>query len=206
MKRLTVKGLLLLSSLVFFMPALPAFSASDAEVALMPPDKIAGQLEKLKKELKQNPSDFTLLKQAGIALHQLNRAKPDLAKLDEANKYFDAALKIKKDDPQVMAWLGSLTTLRAKLETNSGKQTFYVKLGTKQLDKAVKLDPNNIMVLNVRGYNSIELPVFFKRARLGVEDFSKILQLCKAQKAACSDADVALYRKSVETAKKLAQE
>jgi len=128
-----------------------------------------------------NASDVDALKSAGIILHQLNRGHADPQQVSKAEGYLEKAKDLQASDQETAAWLGSLTTMKALFETDPGQQSFYVKLGTRMLDKAIQKAPDNLVVRLTRAYNSLELPPFLKRTKFAVEDFKHYLKLCEAQ-------------------------
>jgi hypothetical protein len=64
--------------------------------------------------------------------------------------------------------------------TDPGKQTLYVKSGTRLMDDAVRKAPDDPVLRLIRGYNSVGLPAFLKRTRFAVEDLEHYLGLCSA--------------------------
>jgi tetratricopeptide (TPR) repeat protein len=161
-------------------------------------------LDQFETTLKQNPKDYEALKSAGIILHQLSRGAPDKDQVETAERYLKEAQKLKSDDPETAAWLGSTITMKARFETDPGKQTFFVKSGTRMLDKAIQQVPENTVVRLTRAYNSLELPAFLKRTKFAVEDFKFYLELCKTRE--CPADYVADARLKLAEAEKIVAE
>jgi hypothetical protein len=147
------------------------------------------RLETLRTQLKSDANNTQALKDAGIILHQLNRAAPDKKRVEEGEKYLKQAARNAADDMETLAWLGSITTMKAQFDTDPGRQTFFVKSGSQKMDTAVRKAPDNRIVRLTRAYNSLEIPPFLKRTRFAVEDFQHYLKLCEQQN--CPEKDVA---------------
>ncbi len=164
-------------------------------------DAAYAALSQYEAKIKQNPNNFDALKSAGIILHQLNRSHAVQEQINKAENYLKRAIAIQSQDLESQAWLGSVITMKALFESNPGKKTFFVKMGTRMLDKAVKRAPDNTVVRLTRAYNSMELPVFLMRTKFAVEDFKHYLNLCKTQ--SCPENYVADAKASLTKAKKI---
>lgn len=177
------------------------YSALAAEIQDLRGEEASATLVRYEAILKSNPADFEALKGAGIILHQLSRTNHTKDQVESAERYLKQAQKLQPQDSEISAWLGSVITMKAIFETDPGKQTFFVKLGTRMLDKAVRQAPNNTVVRLTRAYNSLELPAFLLRTRFAVEDFKYYLNLCSTQQ--CPAAYVADARTKLATAEKI---
>jgi len=158
-------------------------------------------LSQMKAKLQQEPNDIDTLKNAGILLHQLNQNKPNQKSVEQSEMYLKKVVESRHEDYEAQAWLGSVITMKALFEKDSGKQTFYVKLGARKMDKAISKVPSNLIVRLIRANNSMELPVFLKRTRYAVTDFEYYLTACKPDK--CKDSEIQHALKSLEEAKKM---
>lgn len=156
-------------------------------------------LDELRARLQTAPSDVQALKATGILLHQMSRRSPNKEQVEEGEKLLKQATQAEPKDAEALAWLGSIVTMKALFETDPGKQTFFVKLGTRSMDSAVTQAPENLVVRLVRANNSMELPPFLKRTRFAVEDFERYLALC--QSAQCPAAEVSHARTALALAK-----
>jgi hypothetical protein len=157
-------------------------------------------LDELRARLQAAPTDAQALKATGILLHQMSRRTPNKEQVEEGEKLLKQATQAEPKDAEALAWLGSIVTMKALFETDPGKQTFFVKLGTRSMDSAVTQAPDNLVVRLVRANNSMELPPFLKRTRFAVEDFDRYLALC--QSAQCPAAEVNSARTALALAKK----
>ena len=151
-------------------------------------------LVELRATIEANPDQFEALRDAGIILHQLSRSEPTQARVEEGEGYLKQARKLRPDDLETQAWLGSITTMKAQFVSDPGKQTFYVKLGSRLMDSAVRKNPDDPMLRLIRGHNSMELPVFLKRTRFAVEDFETYLALCAEVPCPAQEVELAEVR------------
>lgn len=152
-------------------------------------------------ELARAPDQVETLKTAGILLHQIARNDPKREEVELAERHLKRARELAPADQEIAAWLGSATTMKALFETDSGRQTLWVKVGTKLMDAAVKAVPDNLVVRLVRANNSIELPAFLRRARFGVEDFGYYIDACAKQP--CAAAQLEEARQKLKRAQQL---
>lgn len=152
-------------------------------------------------QLARTPDDVEALKASGILRHQIARGDPERQDVELAERDLKRARELSPDDQEIAAWLGSVTTMKATFETDPGRQTLWVKVGTKLMDAAVKAAPDNLVVRLVRANNSIELPAFLRRARYGVEDFGYYLDACA--KRPCPASRVEEARRKLERARQL---
>ena len=65
----------------------------------------------------------------------------------------------------------------ARTTRNPLKKMSHVNKGIGLMDKAIKLDPDNISVRLVRGLNSSRLPGFLNRGEVAIEDFEHLASL-----------------------------
>jgi tetratricopeptide (TPR) repeat protein len=138
-------------------------AALPAEVSLQ--DQING----LKQTLAANPEDKAARKDLAIYTHQLALYKNKGAS-KEAVKLLKAAVEQYPEDAELAAWLGSAHTQTARDAWFPITKLTRVKKGIKQLDAAVKRDPDNFAIRMVRGHNSFNLPKFLKRRETGMAD------------------------------------
>lgn len=195
MKTITINSLLL-GALLSFTQGTLAEAVFDLRG-----DAAQSRLNELRATLKADANNTQALKEAGIILHQLNRGAPDKKLVEEGEKYLKLAVRNAADDVETLAWLGSITTMKAQFDTDPGRQTFFVKSGSQKMDSAVRKAPDNQVVRLTRAYNSLEIPPFLKRTRFAVEDFQHYLKLCEQQ--TCADKDVAAAKQGLEQAQKI---
>jgi tetratricopeptide (TPR) repeat protein len=177
--------------LILLSAALAAAHAKSVDVINVKGAEARAALESFQGRLKSNPDDVEALKSAGILLHQMARAKPNKTQVEQGEAYLKKAVQLDPKDVQTTAWLGSITTMKALFETDPGKQTFFVKVGSRAMDQAVQRDPDNLVVRLIRANNSMELPPFLKRTQFAVEDYGRYLALCQRQSCARGEVDEA---------------
>ncbi|MDB5800170.1 MAG: hypothetical protein JWL63_1109 [Rhodocyclales bacterium] len=166
-------------------------NAKESRVALGP---VTAQLAK-------TPDNVEALKTSGILLQQIARSDAKREDVEQAERNLKRAKELAPADQEIAAWLGSVTTMKALFETDPGRQTLWVKVGTKLMDAAVQGAPNNLVVRLVRANNSVELPPFLRRARFGVEDFAYYLDACARQ--TCSPTQVEEAKQKLKQAQQL---
>lgn len=152
-------------------------------------------------QLARTPDNVEALKTSGILRQQIARGAAKREDVELAERDLKRARELSPADQEIAAWLGSVTTMKALFETDPGRQTLWVKIGTKLMDAAVKTAPNNLVVRLVRANNSVELPPFLRRARFGVEDFGYYLEVCAKQP--CPAARVEEARQQLKRAQQL---
>ncbi len=156
----------------------------------------------LRATIKGEPDNFEALRDAGIILHQLARVETTREDLvADGEDYLQRARKLHPDDLHTQAWLGSITTMKARFVSDPGKQTFFVKLGTRMMDRAIRQAPDDPVLRLIRGHNSMEVPVFLKRTRFALEDFEHYLALC--ERRTCPDHEVEQARIRLDEARKI---
>jgi tetratricopeptide (TPR) repeat protein len=161
-------------------------------------------LESFQNRIKTNADDFEALKNAGILLHQMSRISPNKTNVELGETYLKKAAQLDPKDVQIAAWLGSITTMKAIFESDPGKQTFLVKVGSRAMDQSVQRDPNNLVIRLIRANNSMELPPFLKRTQYAVEDYNHYLALCERQ--SCQKAEVEEAKQKLLAAQKIVNE
>ena len=152
-------------------------------------------------QLTRTPDNVEALKTSGILLQQIARSDAKREDVELAERNLKRAKELAPTDQEIAAWLGSVTTMKALFETDPGRQTLWVKVGTKLMDAAVQSAPNNLVVRLVRANNSVELPPFLRRARFGVEDFSYYIDACAKQ--TCSPTQVDEAKQKLKQAQQL---
>ena len=135
--------------------------------------------------LKRNPKNLIALRELGIIEHMRvvegKETEPKL--ITSAYELLKKAYLQDKTHPLTMAYYGSITTMMALTTERQMSKLKHVKSGTRKLDKAVRLVPDDVNVRMVRGNNSLGLPKFLKRSRLAVKDFLHVLKLLPSASA-----------------------
>jgi len=102
----------------------------------------------------------------GIAHHELGAEFPNKNSSYHVQKSIEYLKEVRdhwKNDPEVVAFLGSAYTLVARNSYNPVTKLQYVYTGTELLDEAVNQHPRSIPARVVRLFNSRALPAFLNR-------------------------------------------
>lgn len=91
---------------------------------------------------------------------------------ERAEELFLSILKQKRNHVEARVYYGSLLTLKGRDAFLPWKKLSYVEEGCDEMDKAVKIAPENITVRLTRAINNIHLPGFFNRLTYCLEDFN----------------------------------
>jgi hypothetical protein len=114
-----------------------------------------------------------------IAYHNLALIQEDLKITLEAKNnvqtYYDNYVKKHGgDNPLLLIYLGSLNTLNGRDATKLAQKVSFVNLGLSQMDKAVSVDNNNLLLRVIRSSNNVSLPEMFARREKIKEDLAFI--------------------------------
>jgi tetratricopeptide (TPR) repeat protein len=137
---------------------------------------LKAQAAELQKRLDQNPSDDNALKNLGI-IYYAAALKDSKAYAKKAIQYLEQTYQKKPEDTEVLCYLGTTYTLLAKDTSDLSGMTSNVNKGIGFMDKAVRMDPDNISVRMIRASNSMNLPKFLNRRSVAYEDFEHLASL-----------------------------
>jgi hypothetical protein len=165
------------------------------------------QASQLQQRLDQNPTDYEALKGLGIVYHSM-ALKDSRAYAKKAVQYLEQANQKKFDDTVVLCYLGSAYTLLAKDAGDPMSKSSYINRGIECMDKAVRMDPDNIAARLIRANNSKNLPKFLNRRPVAYEDleylaglFEKRLDISPSLKTSVYRGLAALYKEDGDAAK-----
>jgi tetratricopeptide (TPR) repeat protein len=130
----------------------------------------------LQQRLDQNPSDDDALRNLGIVYYAA-ALKDSKAFAKKAIQFLDQAYQKKPEDAEVLCYLGTTYTLLAKDASDLSSMTSNTNKGIGFMDKAVRMDPDNISVRMIRANNSKYLPKFLNRRPVAYEDFEHLANL-----------------------------
>lgn len=160
---LTAKGfLLIVISLMFIVTALIADNVSD--------------LEELRKRLLDNPNDIETLMLLARR-YQGEAVEGDSSSLEKAEELFKRVLEISPDHPEALAWLGSVKLLRARDSWFPPSKLWYLNTGSRDLDSAISMDPDNPIIRLVRAMSYISIPAIFMKRGTAIGDLEYIILL-----------------------------
>jgi tetratricopeptide (TPR) repeat protein len=129
----------------------------------------------LEARLKANPNDEATLMELGRIYHD-RAAEGDDGMVEKAFECFDRVLSIDSSNAVALAYRGSLWTFRARDAWWPPSKLNYLKQSGSDLDKAVEMEPYNMMVRLMRGINSLSLPGKMGRLAVALEDFIVLLK------------------------------
>lgn len=150
----------------WFSPALAAALCLVSVEAQAATRGSAAEISRALNAHKKDPANAVILTDLGsqFALRASEQGYP--TDVEDARKYLRQSLKMDPRNAQTVAWLGALRCIEAKVRQSKG----FVKEGLSQLDHAVEMNPEDIVVRLVRGSVGIEVPREFGRLDTGLAD------------------------------------
>jgi len=133
------------------------------------------RIRELEGSLKAKPSDEAVLMELGRLYHD-QAASGDADAVDKGFRCFDRLLTIDSSNVVALAYRGDLWALRAKDSWWPPNKWSYYRKGAAELDLAVGLAPDNMMVRLLRGMNALAAPGFLGRLPIALEDFIVLLK------------------------------
>jgi tetratricopeptide (TPR) repeat protein len=154
---------------------------------------LLAQAAQLQQRLDQDPSDYDALRTLGIVYYAAS-LKDSKAYTKKAVRYLEQAKQKKFDDNVVLCYLGSAYTMLAKDAGDPMSKSSYVNKGIECMDKAVRMDPENISVRLIRANNSKNLPKFLNRRSVAYEDFEHLAGLFEKNSDVSPSLKACVYR------------
>ena len=147
---------------------IPNQLAQDFVAGSVPP---AADVAKFESDVAAKPNDLRIVRKLGKAYFFQFFGDGDDSAVPKAQKTLERALAIVKDDPETLAYLGSLQILRAThLEKkDAAKQKASFDRGFEMIKLAEKLDPRNGAVTSVVSASYLWLPDSYAMAPHVVE-------------------------------------
>ena len=140
-------------------------------VGVIAQDRIPG----LEGSLKSNPNDESVLMELGKLYHD-KAADGDADAIDKGFRCFDRLLTIDTANAIALAYRGDLWALRGRDSWWPPNKWSHLRKGAAELDMAVGLAPDNMMVRLIRGMNALAAPGFLGRLPIALEDFIVLLR------------------------------
>lgn len=150
-------------------------------------DMLHDQIQSYTDSLNADPGNTRAMLQLGIAYHNLGGAG-DKKAVKQGVKILKQLLKIDPDNGEAHGWYGSILTMKGRDAWLPILSVWHVNEGCKAMDKAVELAPHNVTVRMIRGNNNLNLPGFFDRIDLAVEDFEYLVMLNERMSGRLGDA------------------
>ena len=133
------------------------------------------KVRELEQQLRSNPRDTSVLMELGHLYHDLGAAG-DGGAVEKGVRTFDQLLAIDSANAVAVAYRGALVTMQGRDAWWPPNKLKYMKQGCAELDKAIDMDPGNIMVHLIRGINGLALPDYAGRLSTSLEDFIVVLR------------------------------
>jgi len=147
-------------------------------------------------------SEITKLKELidqGVVSHHKG-AQGDKKAVKEAERLFKKALLIEPENPEILAWYGSVLTMKGRDALSPISKLRYVDQGIETMDETCKNAPDNITVRMVRAGNSLGLPCFFGRLDFAISDSEYLLKLREKSPESFSDEILSQIYRNLGTA------
>ena len=133
------------------------------------------RIRELEGSLKSNPDDESVLMELGKLYHD-KAADGDADAIDKGFRCLDRLLTIDTINVIALAYRGDLWALRGRDSWWPPNKWSYLRKGAAELDMAVGLAPDNMMVRLLRGMNALAAPGFLGRLSIALEDFIVLLR------------------------------
>jgi len=146
----------------------------------------------LEQRLKTNPRDESTLMELGRLYHDQG-ASGDGSAVDNGIRVFDQLLEIDSTNAVALAYRGALWTMQGRDSWWPPNKLKYMRKGCEELDRAIEMDPGNIMVHLIRGINGLGLPEYVGRLSISLEDFIVLLRRPDFQEQTKELKSVILY-------------
>ncbi len=136
---------------------IPGQLAEDFVAGIVPSDE---EIAKLEREVAAKPDDFHLTRKLAKGYFFQFFGEGNNAAVAKSRKTLERALELKKDDPETLAYLGSLYALIAQRldKKDPAKQKANFDQGFELLKKAEQLAPRNGAVVSVVSASYLFLP------------------------------------------------
>jgi tetratricopeptide (TPR) repeat protein len=125
--------------------------------------------------------------QGAAGLVAQSRRALDAGNVDEALALLGKAVAADPKDASALAWLGSAQVKKART-VELFERAGWVNRGFTTLDEAVERFPDAFVVYVVRGITAAQVPDFFRKAAVAVQDLSTVVAMRTKNAAAVPDA------------------
>jgi tetratricopeptide (TPR) repeat protein len=180
--RLAVMAVSLL--LVAFVAPRLVFTGNRYDLTIPPPyylplDLLHERRAELEPYVAQPPGsqDAAALTELGLVYHSLGLLEQ--ADLERAEVVLRRAMFLDPDNAQAVAWYGSTLVAGAIYETRPMRRTRFVEDGLQQLDRAVRMAPDDPIVRLARADICLGVPRFIRRIGVARQDVEHLLELAR---------------------------
>jgi len=133
------------------------------------------KIKDLERRLKSDPRDQSVLMELGRMYHD-RAAEGDGSSVELGLRAVDQLLAIDSTNAVAVAYRGALLTMRGRDAWWPPNKLKYMRQGCEELDRAIGMEPGNIMVHLIRGINGLGLPEYTARLATSLEDFIILLR------------------------------
>jgi tetratricopeptide (TPR) repeat protein len=133
------------------------------------------RIRELENTLRTTPADQSALMELGRLYHD-KAAAGETDAIDKAFQCFDKLLTLDSSNVIARAYRGDLWALRAQDSWWPPNKWSSIRKGAAELDQAVGMAPDNMMVRLFRGMNALAAPGFLGRLPVALEDFIVLLK------------------------------
>jgi len=130
----------------------------------------------LQKQLDQDPGNYKTMQSLGIVYHYL-AVRDSKTYVFKAFEILEKASRINPEDNLVLCCLGNVYSLMAKDAGNPLTRMDYLTKGIERMDKAVRKEPDHILIRMIRANNAKSLPRFLNRRTIAFEDLEYLVGL-----------------------------
>jgi tetratricopeptide (TPR) repeat protein len=123
----------------------------------------------------REPGNLKLMLKAGRIFTRRFDETRRVEDLNKAEHYLEIATKIDPKSAEAMARYAVARALRAREKNDKG----LAKSALKELDTAVTSEPENPLLLSLRGFVEVEVPGDFNRMDQGLADLTKVEEQLK---------------------------
>jgi tetratricopeptide (TPR) repeat protein len=147
----------------------------------MPQDLLQARRAELEASVAQPPgsTDAAALTELGLVLHELGLT--DASQLPRSREALERAMALDPTNAQAVAWYGSTLAAGALHEQRPLPRTRLVAAGLEQLDRAVRMAPDDPVVRLARASVCLGLPDFMGRLPTAREDIAHLLELARTR-------------------------
>jgi tetratricopeptide (TPR) repeat protein len=144
------------------------------------------EVKAIEDSLKTDTNNTRLMLKLGIIYHNKG-ASGDKEAVSKAENILKKLIEIDPQNAEAHCWYGSVLTLKGGNAMLPFEKMMHVNNGTKEMDKAVSLAPDNITVRLTRANNSLKLPDFFNRLDTAITDFEYLISMKQKNTETFSD-------------------
>jgi tetratricopeptide (TPR) repeat protein len=123
--------------------------------------------------------DPVALTELGLVLHSLGMS--DVRELKRAEKILDRALLLEPTNAEALAWHGSTVVASAIFENNTMRRMNSIERGMEELNRAVRLAPDNPVVYLARVEVLLGIPRFLTNLGAARADVEQLLRLTRTR-------------------------